>query len=76
MDTKDIEEQYDEAVLRLDELIAYLGSKNSFDPKYEARLLPYEWQEMQYMAVADPAVNQRVSLLRGIPQSQVVLPDK
>lgn len=69
-----IEEQYDQACLAMDDIIAWLGSKDSFDPNYDPRLALSEWQEIQNM-VKDPAVKQRVSMLRGIPQSQVVLPD-
>jgi hypothetical protein len=71
----DIEDQYDNACLDMDILIAWIGGSNSFDPNYDPRLSQVAWKAMQDMAVKDPAVKQRVGLLRGISQSQVVLPD-
>ena len=61
-------------LLALDELIGWID-ESDYSDDMEPRLTPTEWQAAQDLAATDPAVAERVAFLRGVPRSQVLLPD-
>lgn len=61
------------AITALDELIAWID-ESDYSDDFDPRLSPEEWEDVVHLSETDPDLAERVSFLRRVPWTQVILP--